>query len=787
VRPRRLWPWTLLLALVSCIGSRPPGVGSAPRPCTTTADCPTGLMCLVGICSRPGTVALGDQCLATRDCVMGLYCDPTKSVCAVGGTGEGGASCRTDADCAPPLYCGQTGLSRACTPPGNGNLNDRCATTQDCLAGLYCGQGSVCKPYGDAFPPFPGVTCTDEGPFRAYFEVPRPSHPPADFFRLPFPNDVRVTDGALDITDFPRPGLSSIGVDVVDLYADTWTADFDGFSGIAGISFRFSAAIDFATATSAAVLLIDVTPGASALIPRTWTVNDGRTKFSCPNTLTVHPWTDAPLSPRHTYAAIVTAAIRSKAGEAPAPDADLVALLGAARPDDATLAHAWDAYAPLRTWLAANPTALPPIAGAAVFTVQDAPGHMARLAGDLATRPAPSWSALTLCGPGVTSPCDDGTPDRACGTSDDFYEVHGRFTVPIYQKGTAPYDTPAAGGGIAEVNGGPRPVRTEAVCFALALPKGTPPAGGWPLVVYHHGTGGSMRSAILDGTAATLTGGKTPAALFGFDAVEHGARRGGSSKSPDELVFNPLNPRAARDNLLQGAVDVLQALRLPTVPIPAAASPTGAAIAFDPGVVLYFGHSQGSSSGELALPFTAVPGAAVLSGAGAFVTMSLLDKTMPTDIGAGLSDLLGEPLSPDHPVMTIFQSFFDRADPVHYNPLIIKRPLAGIPAKHVYMSWGKGDSYAPRSTLEANARSLQVPPVAPLVEGYNVEPIVRPVRLNFASDSGLMRTAAVFQYAPDGYDGHFVAQESPAAIADWSAFASSYFATGTPTVSLTNP
>ena len=138
--------------------------------------------------------------------------------------------------------------------------------------------------------------------------------------------------------------------------------------------------------------------------------------------------------------------------------------------------------------------------------------------------------------------------------------------MPIYQAGTAPYETPAQGGGIAETGGVPAPVRTEEVCFALTIPKGgSTPAAGWPLVVYHHGTGGSMRSFISDGVAAKLASGATPAAVLGFDAVEHGARKGGSTKKSDDLVFNPLNPRAARDNFLQGAVDILQALRVSSV------------------------------------------------------------------------------------------------------------------------------------------------------------------------------------------------------------------------------
>ena len=56
--------------------------------------------------------------------------------------------------------------------------------------------------------------------------------PPKDFFRLPFPNDVRVTAGTLDMTDFPKPGPTPLGIDLVQLYVDAWVADFDGFSAI---------------------------------------------------------------------------------------------------------------------------------------------------------------------------------------------------------------------------------------------------------------------------------------------------------------------------------------------------------------------------------------------------------------------------------------------------------------------------------------------------------------------------------------------------------------------------
>jgi len=40
----------------------------------------------------------------------------------------------------------------------------------------------------------------------------------------------------------------------------------------------------------------------------------------------------------------------------------------------------------------------------------------------------------------------------------------------------------------------------------------------------------------------------------------------------------------------------------------------------------------------------------------------------------------------------------------------------------------------------------------------------------------------VFQYQPDGYDGHFVATKNASAQSDWLAFLRSYLNSGTPAI-----
>src|SRR5262245_12214911 len=461
----------LAAGIAGCSSKGLSGIGT---PCDGPSDCAGGKVCAGGFCADPGNGRPGSPCTATRDCAGGNFCDSLTGVCTMGGGLDTGSPCTSDRQCRAPLRCSLNGFYGTCAAGGTIDVGGTCHAMSDCLAGLWCGANSQCASLKQAYPPFAGVTCTDEGAFRGYFEVPRPSKPPADFYRLPFPNDARVTAGALDISDFPRPGPTPLGVDLVGLYVDTWTADFDGFSAAAGITFRFSADVDYKTTTPDVIRMIDVTAGPTFgwEFARSWVTNNGRTKYSCNHTLVVRNTADSPYQPGHSYAVIVTTGLKSNAGTAAAPDADFTAVMGATRPSDAVLGHAWDAYQPLRDWMTSKAAEAPVLATAAVFTVQDAPGHMRRLATSVAMQPAPALSALTLCGAGVTSPCDDGTAARACPAADSaFSEIHGKFSVPIYQSGTAPYDTPAQGGGIAETGGAPTVVRTEQVCFALTIPK----------------------------------------------------------------------------------------------------------------------------------------------------------------------------------------------------------------------------------------------------------------------------------------------------------------------------
>ncbi len=760
------------------------GLGGA---CTISDDCSSAFNCAGGTCQVSGSVGLGGACYATRDCDNETFCSP-QGICAPTGSGPEGTECATAAECERGLVCEVFGFGGQCAVAGSSDLGGACAGNGDCIAGLACGPDDTCGHPTVVYPPFTGVECAeDEASFRTYFEVPRAGAAIPDFYRLPFPNDARVSAaGELNMSDFPRPGQSALGVDIVDLYVEALVEDFNGFSGVASVLMRFSKELEFDSVDTDSLHYIDVTPGEPEFgsdRARSWGYSTGRRIYNCQHLLTVASQPHEPLLPGHTYAVYLTTAIRAKDGGSTVRDPDLIAVLGATRPGDADLGHAWDAYTPFRDYLADGSVNIDPatIASAAVFTVQDTTGRMERLAQAVEASAAPVLKDLTLCDGTNTSPCEDSTGRGACSSpNNDFHEIHGRYSVPVYQAGTPPYETPADGGGIVEVGGVPQQVSSVDVCFALTIPKTTMPGGGWPLSVYAHGTGGSFTGAVQSGVATTLATASTPIAMFSFDGVVHGERRGASTRESDSLMFNVINPRAARDNNLQGAVDVVQALRIPG--IGAQTLPGAGSTSFDATSVFYMGHSQGSNVGVPAIATTDLASAAVFSGAGAFLTQGILTKTSPVNAKASLEFLIGEDLGTSHPVMVIWQTFFDSSDTLHYGPLLIKRPPGALASKNIYMSWSDSDTFSPEATLNSMARSIGLPVADPLIKDISSGLTTRPVSANLAGGDGVNRTAALYQYAPDGFDGHFVALRNAQAVSDWINFLTSAVGGAAPTV-----
>jgi hypothetical protein len=309
------------------------------------------------------------------------------------------------------------------------------------------------------------------------------------------------------------------------------------------------------------------------------------------------------------------------------------------------------------------------------------------------------------------------------------------------------------------------------------------PAGGYPVVLYAHGTGGDYRSFVRDRTAQALAG--QCLASMGIDQIFHGTRPGAPPVNDPQaettiqlLFFNLDNILAARTSNRQSAIDVVQQARLFTdskVKVPAATSATGQDIAFDGTKVMFFGHSQGGLNGPLFLAGSDLARGGVLSGAGSDLALNLLEKTKPVDVAAAFRILvgLGDPevateLNIFHPVMTLVQTIVDPADPLEYGGFIARSPRAGHAPKSIYQTEGvapdgTGDSYAPPHGIEALSVAIglprQLPGVRAVVEGgwASITDVTVPAE-GLSGNIGDGRASGVLaQFVPAaGRDGHFV-------------------------------
>lgn len=785
-------------------------------------ECRFGLACEGGVCAATGQSQRNQPCILTAECGPELHCSVT-GTCQPAGTGAAGTSCSTAGDCRQGLVCRSFGFAGACVAAGPGDLGAICDGVEDCLAGLACGADGTCQAGSPVFglTLWGGVTCEGEdltGPPRVYFEVPRPGVPrpeDGDFFRLPFPNDIRVQGGKVDLSGFPTPGPGLVGFDPVARVIDAARKVQTGFSTEPVVTFRLSRNFDLETIRAAqgpagapTLYFVDIDPDSPQY---GWTpaysyfVTDGGTRYICPRYVQVRPTWNEPLRAGTTYAVILATGLATHDGTAFGPDADMSALLGAAPPADAGLAAAWAAYAPLRAYLADPDKAIltwDRVLAAAVFTTQRVSDVLPAIRAAISDSPMPQPVALTECKPGVTSPCDDGLAGdahvRGCfGEDGRVHELHFKLPLPRVQAGTRPYLAPEDGGDLVlDAAGKPALQGTEPVCVSLTIPKGQAmPEAGWPVAIYGHGTGGTFRSAVADAglplSAITLDDGATVGvAVAGWDGPMHGSRAG-STLSPEALFYNIANPVAARGNLYQGAADVFALVRaLKALTIPAASSPTGAAIRFDATKMLYIGHSQGATTGPLATPYEPDLRAVIWSGAGAGLVLSLLAKKEPIDAPLAAAVALQEldrgvpvPLDDRHPALALVQGLFDPVDPLNHGSFQTVARDPAHPIQHVLQTFGVGDSYTPPATIEALARVMRVQLVRPVFQelGPAFTPIDAPVRDNLEVPGG-RATAVLLQAQPSGYDGHFVLFRDATLQRRYQQWVGTFVRDGAPTV-----
>lgn len=566
-----------------------------------------------------------------------------------------------------------------------------------------------------------------------------------DFFALPFPSDLRRTSGMIDLAGFPNPERSALLSDYeVALREQT------GWGGSSTLYVGFSGPIDPASlpqdvpatlGAQSAVQLVDTVTGDRFPFTLKWLAT--ATLFLPANTLAILPLHGAPLHAGHAHALVLTDALKDAAGKSIGADVAMRAALA-----DGSLGH-FDAHTIL----------------ASVFTVQDPSITMKALRGAVraTAEPAP-LSAFPLQ--------YDAPPP---GSSRSYHLFEGRFPVPDFQSGQPPYLS-SGGKLVVDASGVPQVQRTEQVRFALSLPTGAPPAGGFPAVIYSHGTGGSYLSFHSEGLAADLAA--RGVAMISMDQVLHGPRNPSCDETASNYeactgtaYFNFASPFAGRDNTRQGAADNFQLLRMAkTIAVPASLHPEGLAASFDPARLGFLGHSQGGLTGS---PFVSAEPelrAVVLSGTGGLLAVTVLVRKDPIDFKSVAELLLGidgkESLEPFHPALAVMQTFGEPADPISYGPSFVLAPPG---PRSFLLNEGLLDPYTSPDASEALGASggFDIGGAASHQSDAFTARGLHVLALPLSGNLPNGQTAALLQYPNDG---HFAIFDNPVARCRWATF-----------------
>ena len=631
--------------------------GGLDEPCDDSDDCQVQLRCSsVGVCDfrgEPGTQGLGDECFASSDCERGLVCDAEES-------------------------CNPEGAD------GTADVGDSCTDGTDCQAGLSCYEGACA---GFQVPLFTGPTCgVAGGPFRVYFEPTTPRGD-EDFYRLPFPTDIRRTSTGVDHGGHPSFEHTTFG----DL-GSRWLAAASlnpGFGPGQGVYFRATEGVDYtflpgALGTGSGIGAVELAGGTNH--PVNWRYRSLQ-KYICDPWIGAFPPPSTPWQSGRSYAVVATTEIEAANGTAALPELALQTMFSSMSPVDPALVAAWAAMAPFRDDFDAIPLAQ--VASTAVFTVMDTDDAAQAIRRTSSAAVEPTLELLHVC-IGTPGPLGDaGDPTRGCGAvALGFTEIQGRLTVPQIQSGTPPF---AIDGGVADwSNGQPRVDHFDTIEFSLTIPTDAAPAAGYPVVLFSHGEGGNYRSAIADQLAGLWSNIPVDTevahfAVLSIDTWLTGPRGGAVDPSwkdafapADELSLlytNPLRPDVARDNIAQSALDWLTVLRwLEAVDwSDPNNSPTATSVVFDVDALHFVGQDIGALAGPVFAVGEPRVRSVVLAGIGGPWKQVVSDATLPFPPARLVGPLLGDPkVDTIHPLLNIAQSVVDRMDPLNHVGSVVR-------------------------------------------------------------------------------------------------------------------
>jgi hypothetical protein len=629
------------------------------------------------------------------------------------------------------------------------------------------------------------------------------------FFSAPWPDDRRLaSDGTVPTDNFPNPyGQSTLAENLMqtgDHLVHGWGTSAPAYMPLSG-------AIDTSSLPAApkagnpSVFIVNIDPASPELGQRAvvdFHFYATANSFVQANVLAVRPVPGFPLLAKTKYAVVVTTAVKDANGHAVGPqqpfwDVFVGTPKGSSEEELATY------YKPLITELKREHFALTNVAGATIFTTQPIIDEMLTLRDYLLSLPVPAFDPGTL-------QYDSNLSVPAKGSTPGYYVFEATYPATNMQHGTPPF---AQTGGDFEydANGTPIPGYVEHMRVSVLVPTGPQPAGGWPVAMYSHGTGGDYLSSVQEYEALGPTIAQQGIVVFGIDQILTGPRSGLPASEQaggcfgmlvDNCFIDPVNAVAGRNNLRQSALDNVTLRRLisnPATIIPAEANattvagftnPVSAPITFNPNKLGFIGHSQGGLTGSIYVALDPVPLGGVISGAGGLLTATVIERQNPQLLPLiegplFLSLPAGETLEWYHPALALIQTLAEAVDPINWGRSWITSPPPNGRPKNIFTTSGLLDLDTPTDTAEFLNTAARVPQLLPLAHtAYSytlagVPPVTAPLSGNVTS--GAQTVTASFHQWP-APERHFVIFDDREARHEWSGFLQSLLNTGVATV-----
>ena len=359
-----------------------------------------------------------------------------------------------------------------------------------------------------------------------------------------------------------------------------------------------------------------------------------------------------------------------------------------------------------------------------------------------------------------------------------FKRFHGTYLAPNFQAGEKPY---AEEGGAIEFDAAGEPIvqSTEELRFFMMIPPDLEmPEGGWPVVLYAHGTGGDYDSC--KGVSDELL--PLGYALLCIDQPLHG-NRGPEGEEPlddSELViysFNFLNAGSGRAAFRQAAIDSMLLARMVAAgrfDLSADETAMGEPVVLDGSRISFFGHSHGGLSGALVLGVDPIFEAALLSGAGGLLINTILLRKDPVDVKALMQTALGikaAKLDSFHPAMSLVQMMVDCTDPVNYAPYWLDAER-GQGRTHIFVTEGTGDHATPGLTTETMTGAGKLPLIGPLANRSLTHDLAQLPTLSWPVSGNIEGAGGPLSAAVKQWEGgsHWVALNGFEARSVWRTF-----------------